>query len=83
LLTNEPNDAWQKHYPKATIFLRNYPGEGHDVQYRHLDQILLDLSGQNSQILICKDGDQKMISPLAQQKLSPREYKLGLCQWDS
>ena len=83
LLTNEPNDAWQKHYPKATIFLRNYPGEGHDVQYRHLDQILLDLSGQNSQILICKDGDQKMISPVAQQKLSPREYKLGLCQWDS
>ena len=48
--------AWKRAFPAAPLVLRAYPGEGHDVQYRHLDQILLDIAGYGDNILICKDN---------------------------
>jgi non-heme chloroperoxidase len=36
--------AWQQALPSVAA-LRGYPGAGHDVQYRHWEQILLDLAG--------------------------------------
>lgn len=35
---------WCRALPRVAA-LRSYPGEGHDVQYRHWDQILLDVAG--------------------------------------
>jgi len=35
---------WRRVLP-SVVALRGYPGEGHDVQYRHWEQILLDLAG--------------------------------------
>lgn len=35
---------WCRVLPRVAA-LRGYPGEGHDVQYRHWEQILLDLAG--------------------------------------
>jgi non-heme chloroperoxidase len=35
---------WRRAVPRVAA-LRGYPGEGHDVQYRHWDQILLDVAG--------------------------------------
>jgi non-heme chloroperoxidase len=35
---------WRKALPRVAA-LRGYPGEGHDVQYRHWEQILLDVAG--------------------------------------
>jgi len=35
---------WRRALP-SVVALRGYPGEGHDVQYRHWEQILLDLAG--------------------------------------
>ena len=36
--------AWRQALPRVAA-LRGYPGEGHDVQYRHWEQILLDVAG--------------------------------------
>jgi pimeloyl-ACP methyl ester carboxylesterase len=35
---------WRRGLPRIAA-LRGYPGEGHDVQYRHWEQILLDVAG--------------------------------------
>ena len=56
-------DDWYSAYPNADVTVRTYPDGGHDVQYRHLDQILLDISGQGDQILVCENGQQRMIDP--------------------
>ena len=60
---------------------REYPGEGHDVQYRHWDQILIDLSGlagtgPSARTLVCKDGRAQLLP-------ADRATGLvnGLCAW--
>ncbi|MDG1474267.1 MAG: alpha/beta hydrolase [Porticoccaceae bacterium] len=81
LLNMESNDIWSTTYPNAEIILRQYPGEGHDVQYRHLDQILLDIAYLNTDILVCQNGSQKFIkSSKMNSELSKNEH-LGLCVW--
>lgn len=35
---------WRRVLPRVAA-VRGYPGEGHDVQYRHWEQILLDVAG--------------------------------------
>jgi non-heme chloroperoxidase len=35
---------WRRVLPRVAA-LRGYPGEGHDVQYRHWEQVLLDVAG--------------------------------------
>ncbi len=81
LLKSEQADQWQVSYPKAKLMLREYPGEGHDVQYRHLDQILLDLAGYGSQILVCDGGSHKQIAPAQLDKMLTGGATLGLCIW--
>ena len=39
------------------------PTGGHDVQSRHLDQILLDMAGAGDKILLCEGGVEKMVLP--------------------
>ena len=63
LLIHESEVIWKKNYPKANVTIRSYPGEGHDVQYRHLDQILLDIAGKGPEVLICHKGNHEMIIP--------------------
>ncbi len=57
---------------KATV----YPGEGHTVQYRHWDQILVDLAGLEGQTVICRD-DKTVLVPDAEAIEAP----LGICAW--
>lgn len=50
------------------VAVREYPGEGHDVQYRHWDQILIDLSGlagtgPQARSLVCKGGRPQLLPP--------------------
>jgi non-heme chloroperoxidase len=42
---------WRRVLPRVAA-LRAYPGEGHDVQYRHWEQILLDIAGLGA----CRPG---------------------------
>ncbi len=39
---------WRRILPRVAA-LRGYPGEGHDVQYSHWEQILLDVAGLGTQ----------------------------------
>ena len=81
LLSHESEVIWKKNYPKANVMIRNYPGEGHDVQYRHLDQILLDIAGKGPEILICHKGNHGMVIPSkVSQSISDGAW-LGLCHW--
>ena len=38
ILTGIDPNVWREAYPASEVTLRTYPDEGHDVQYRHLDQ---------------------------------------------
>ena len=57
-----PSD-WLAAYPNSEVLARTYPNSGHDVQYRHLDQILLDVAGVDDKILVCEGGVEKMVLP--------------------
>lgn len=63
------------------VTFRRYPGEGHDVQYRHWDQLLLDVSGHGDHTLVCTKGRARLVAGLVQPaQLAPRTT-LGICAW--
>ncbi|MDD9894220.1 MAG: alpha/beta hydrolase [Gammaproteobacteria bacterium] len=78
LRTLNPED-WYEAYPNADVTVRIYPDGGHDVQYRHLDQILLDLAGQGDRILVCADGIERLLAP--DDLEADDSQSLGLCVW--
>ena len=50
-------DAWVAAYSSSSkITQRNYPDGVHDVQYRHWDQILLDVAGYGDYLVIAFTG---------------------------
>ena len=76
--TVNPSD-WLAAYPNSEVLVRTYPNGSHDVQYRHLDQILLDMAGAGDKILLCEDGVEKMVLP---ETIEERNLELlGLCIW--
>ena len=81
----EPVNAefWKKHYAgSSTQVMRLYPGEGHDVQYRHWDQILLDMAGLGNQTLVCKGDKAELLSPgQADELVKSGAAIFGLCAW--
>jgi pimeloyl-ACP methyl ester carboxylesterase len=83
LLTHESEVSWKKNYPKANLTIRSYPDEGHDVQYRHLDQILLDIAGKGPEVLICHKGNHEMIIPSKVSQSISDGASLGLCHWEN
>lgn len=66
---------------KGKVTFRRYPGEGHDVQYRHWDQLLLDVAGHGERTLVCANGKAR----LAKGAIGPGALKkgetLGVCAW--
>ena len=76
----EHKDFWAAHYSNIAA-VRAYPGEGHDVQYRHWGQILSDIAYQGKRLLICDQG-QSLLLPeeVAQQKIT-RGATLDICAW--
>jgi len=77
VITSGRHDAWMEIFPNSPSTLRIYENEGHTVQYRHLDQILLDIAGFGDKVLVCKDGKSKLIQH--QGDFQPQEA--GLCAW--
>jgi hypothetical protein len=82
-VTPEHAGFWQKRYANSKQqVLRSYPGEGHDVQYRHWDQILLDIAGHGDKVLICEKGKASLAAPAdAAKKVEGGKATLGLCAW--
>lgn len=82
LLIGEDINDWDTVYPKAKIIKRTYPKERHDVQYRHLDQILMDIKNKDTSVLICKDGINTMINDYDVDRILSANATLGLCLWN-
>jgi non-heme chloroperoxidase len=73
---------WQDALPnvvRATV----YPGEGHTVQYRHWDQILVDMAGHTDQTVVCKNGQTKTVPNSEADAVIAGGATLGLCAWAS
>jgi len=69
-------ETWREAFPESRVMIRTYAGEGHDVQYRHLDQILLDMAGYGDRVLVCRDGSEELVRADAAAGLPA-----GLCLW--
>lgn len=68
------------HFPNIAKS-RIYPGEGHDVQYRHWDQIMVDMAGKGHKTLICDKGRSKLLPDHVAQKKIRKGAELGICAW--
>ena len=79
LLSNNDINDWSIYYPNSDVIKRVYPGEGHDVQYRHLDQILIDIKFKGNKVLICNNDQEQLINS-SDLKIS-NNYHYGLCIW--
>ena len=74
---------WQQGFTNAKVTARFYPGEGHDAQYRHFDQILVDLAGMGEKIVVCnKSGKTKLVKETKAGKILDKGGSLGLCAWN-
>jgi non-heme chloroperoxidase len=62
---------------------RVYPGEGHDVQYRHWDQILVDVAYMGSRIVASREGRTLLIDPAQEEEFLAAGGALGLAAWES
>ena len=58
-----------------------YLGEGHDVQYRHWDQILCDVAFLGERVMICQDGRSQLVEAVQVEELVAAGAKLGICAW--
>lgn len=65
----------------AKVTFRRYPGEGHDVQYRHWDQLLLEVAGHGGETLVCAQGRNRLVPGVVQAAKLRKGTTLGLCAW--
>lgn len=54
-----------------------YPDEGHTIQYRHWDQILVDMAGYGDHTVVCVDGETRLVP-----NEEASDAFLGLCAWE-
>lgn len=66
---------------KGTVTFRSYPGEGHDVQYRHWDQVMLDIAGYGSSTLVCDQGRAHLVAGNLDAHKLAKGRTLGVCAW--
>ena len=65
------------------VTFRRYPGEGHDVQYRHWDQLLLDVAGRGDHTLVCEHGRARLVAGLVAPAQLTKGATLGICAWQA
>ncbi|GAA1116913.1 alpha/beta fold hydrolase [Streptomyces javensis] len=74
-------DTWKQHLP-GNPAVRSYADTGHDVQYRHWDQILVDLAGHTDRTVICYRGHSTMPpARIADPLVEKGRATLGSCAW--
>jgi non-heme chloroperoxidase len=66
---------------KGPVTFRRYPSEGHDVQYRHWDQLLLDVAGHGAKTLVCDKGRTHLVPGVVDPRKLPVGRTLGICAW--
>jgi non-heme chloroperoxidase len=73
-------DRWRESLPGQPL-VRWYEGEGHDVQYRHWDQILCDVAHLGSRVVVSMDGRTYLASSERAADLLTGGAALGLAAW--
>jgi non-heme chloroperoxidase len=75
-------DLWVQAYASSRgITQRNYPDGVHDVQYRHYDQILLDVAGHDDHLVIAYKGKTRVIPEDRWAWYQSRGATLGIQAW--
>jgi non-heme chloroperoxidase len=75
-------DAWVAAYSSSSkVTQRNYPDGVHDVQYRHWDQILLDVAGYGDYLVIAYHGRTNVIPQSQWPRYQARGAILGMQAW--
>jgi non-heme chloroperoxidase len=77
----EHREYWETHFSNIAK-VNVYEGEGHDVQYRHWDQILVDMAGMDDRTLVCHRGRSKLLPAKAAVRLIQKGATLGICGWN-
>lgn len=74
---------WHTAFINAEVKSRFYPAEGHDAQYRHLDQILVDIAGMGNKVVVCDKGGKKtkLVKEAKSEKILAKGGTLGICAW--
>lgn len=80
LVTADTAERWKAQLPNV-VEMRLYPGEGHDVQYRHWDQLLLDVAGHSELTAVCASGRSRAVPKAQVDKLLKSGATLGVCAW--
>lgn len=71
---------WRAALPNV-LRTRIYDGEGHDVQYRHWDQILADVAFLGDRTVVCTNGQTLMVTADRADELVAAGATPGLCAW--
>lgn len=75
-------DRWIAAYSSAkSIKQRNYPDGVHDVQYRHYDQILLDVAGYGDYLVVAWKGKTRVIPESKWAWYAAHGATLGIQAW--
>ncbi|MDJ1132295.1 alpha/beta fold hydrolase [Streptomyces iconiensis] len=71
---------WNDALPQKPV-VRKYDDSGHDVQYRHWDQILLDMAGYADRTPVCTGHKTRVLSEKAAERALKKGGTLGSCAW--
>lgn len=71
---------WGRELPHRPV-TRKYADTGHDVQYRHWDQILLDMAGYADRTAVCVGGHSRALPAAQADRLVKKGATLGSCAW--
>ena len=73
---------WEAHYPNVAK-VRIYEGEGHDIQYRHWDQILVDMAGLSDRTVLCNGAQSLLLPEGTAERLLAQGATPGICAWQA
>ncbi len=73
-------EYWRDHFTSGAK-LRVYTGEGHDIQYRHWDQVLVDLSGHPDLTVICDKAQSVAVPEAHAERRLKAGATVGVCAW--
>ncbi|NVM99892.1 alpha/beta fold hydrolase [Arthrobacter sp. SDTb3-6] len=75
-------DRWRSWLPNVACE-RVYEGEGHDVQYRHWDQILVDVSFLGEREIVSAHGETLLATPQRAAELRAAGAMAGMAAWST
>jgi non-heme chloroperoxidase len=75
-------ERWRDALPNVAR-VRLYEGEGHDVQYRHWDQILGDVVHLGAKVVVSTSGRTLLVDEAEAERLLAGGATLGLAAWAS